>query len=125
VQKWHGEKGNSSGRFGSRKTVNHGRNWTSPAEMTHRAKMARRKGNIVRQKWTRAKAEWGIQKVRTRHEGRECEGYRQWTAAISKETRPEEAMTWKHGEILTRLSAKPRDWRLPNELPDLLLGCGR
>jgi hypothetical protein len=32
VQKWHGVKGNSSGRFGSRKTVNRGRNWPSPKE---------------------------------------------------------------------------------------------
>jgi hypothetical protein len=39
-------------------------------EMTHRAKAARRKGSIVRNKWTRAKAERGIQKVRKLHEGR-------------------------------------------------------
>jgi hypothetical protein len=38
--------------------------------MTHRAKVALLEGNIVRNKWTRAKAERGIQKVRTRHEGR-------------------------------------------------------
>jgi hypothetical protein len=38
--------------------------------MTHRAKLAWRKGNTVRNKWTRAKAERGIQEVRTRHEGR-------------------------------------------------------
>jgi hypothetical protein len=38
--------------------------------MTHRAILARRKGNIVRNKWTRAKSERGIQKVLTRHEGR-------------------------------------------------------
>jgi hypothetical protein len=39
-------------------------------EMTHCAKMVRRKGNIIRNKWTRAKAERGIQKAQTRHEGR-------------------------------------------------------
>jgi hypothetical protein len=39
-------------------------------EMTHRAKVARHKGNIVKNKWTRAKAERGIEKVRTRHKGR-------------------------------------------------------
>jgi hypothetical protein len=38
--------------------------------MTHLAKAARCKGNIVRNKWTRAKAWRGIQKMRTRHEGR-------------------------------------------------------
>jgi hypothetical protein len=38
--------------------------------MTHRAKVARRKGNIVRKKWTKAKAERGIQKVRTGQEVR-------------------------------------------------------
>jgi hypothetical protein len=32
LQNWADEKGNSSGRIGSRKTVNHGRNWSSPAE---------------------------------------------------------------------------------------------
>jgi hypothetical protein len=32
MQKWHGEKGNSSGRFGSRKTVDRGMNWPSPAK---------------------------------------------------------------------------------------------
>jgi hypothetical protein len=39
-------------------------------EMNHRPKVARRKENIVRNKWTRAKADRGIQKMRTRHEGR-------------------------------------------------------
>jgi hypothetical protein len=38
--------------------------------MTHHSKVARSKRNIIRNKWTRAKAERGIQKVRTRHEGR-------------------------------------------------------
>jgi hypothetical protein len=38
--------------------------------MTHCTKVARRKGNIVRNKWIRAKAERGIQKVRTRYKGR-------------------------------------------------------
>jgi hypothetical protein len=37
-------------------------------DMSRRAKVARRKGNIVRNKWTRAKVERGIQKVRSRHE---------------------------------------------------------
>jgi hypothetical protein len=32
VQKWYDEKGNSSGRIGSRKIVNHERNWPSLAE---------------------------------------------------------------------------------------------
>jgi hypothetical protein len=39
-------------------------------EMTRRAEVARRKGNIIRNMWARAKAERGIQKVRTRYEGR-------------------------------------------------------
>jgi hypothetical protein len=39
-------------------------------EMTHHAKVAQGKGNIIRNRWTRAKAEQGIQKVRKRHEGR-------------------------------------------------------
>jgi hypothetical protein len=38
--------------------------------MTRSAKVARRKGNIVRNKWTRAKVERGIQKVRIHHKGR-------------------------------------------------------
>jgi hypothetical protein len=38
--------------------------------MTHRAKVARRKGNIVRNKWTMSKAERRIQKVWIFHEGR-------------------------------------------------------
>jgi hypothetical protein len=40
------------------------------SKVSRRAKVARRKGNIVRNKWTRAKAERGIQEVRTRHEGK-------------------------------------------------------
>jgi hypothetical protein len=39
-------------------------------ETIHRAKVVRCKGSIVRNKWTKAKAERGIQKMRTRHEGR-------------------------------------------------------
>jgi hypothetical protein len=38
--------------------------------MTHCAKVAWRKGNNVRNKWTRAKSERVIQKVPTHHEGR-------------------------------------------------------
>jgi hypothetical protein len=71
VQKWHGEKCNSSGELGPRKTVDCER--SSPPtriRMTHHAKVARRKGNIVRSRWTRAKAEWWIQKVWTHHESR-------------------------------------------------------
>jgi hypothetical protein len=44
-------------------------------EMTHRAKVARRKENIFRNKWTRAKAERGIQKEWTRREGRNIVKY--------------------------------------------------
>jgi hypothetical protein len=40
------------------------------SKMAHRERVARGKGSIFRNKWTRAKAEQGIQKVRTRHEGR-------------------------------------------------------
>jgi hypothetical protein len=40
------------------------------SKMTRHEALARRKGIIVRNKWTRAKAERGIQKVRTHHEGR-------------------------------------------------------
>jgi hypothetical protein len=37
------------------------------SKMNRREGVARRKGNIVRNKWTRAKTERGIQKVWTRH----------------------------------------------------------
>jgi hypothetical protein len=43
--------------------------------MTHRAKEARHKGNFVRNKWTRAKAERGIQKLRSHHKGRNIVKY--------------------------------------------------
>jgi hypothetical protein len=39
-------------------------------EMTHSAKVVRRKENIFRNKWTRAKDEREIQKARTCHESR-------------------------------------------------------
>jgi hypothetical protein len=72
VQKWHGKKRNLFRNVQTQRKC-----WPQKElvlarrEMTHCAKVAWRKGNIVRNKWTRAKAEWGIQKVQMYHEGRE------------------------------------------------------
>jgi hypothetical protein len=42
---------------------------------------------------------------------------------VSKDGEEDTSHDWKVRETVTRFSGKPEDWRWPNELSDLLLGC--